>query len=126
MLSKIAAAYMGKVITVVLDNASYQHCDLVINTAKTLGIELLFLPTYSPNLNLIERLWKFLKAKCLRNEFYNTSKEFETAIIECLDKIETEYADEVKRLMSMKFHLYDTHDELPTYFGKNKKGKVTA
>jgi len=126
MLSQIAAAYIGKFITVVLDNASYQHCDLVINTAKALGIELLFLPTYSPNLNLIERLWKFLKSECLKNEFYNTSREFESAITSCLDKINTEHAVEVKRLMSMKFHLYDTFDEHPTYFGKNKKGKAAA
>lgn len=126
MLSKIALAYAGKFVTVVLDNASYQHCDLVENTAKTLGLELLFLPTYSPNLNLIERLWKFLKAKCLTNEFYNTSREFEDAITSCLDKIETEHADDVKRLMNMKFHLYDTFDERPTYFGKNKKVKKAA
>ena len=120
MLRQIAAAYMGKFVTVVLDNASYQHCELVINTAKALGIELLFLPTYSPNLNLIERLWKFLKSECLKNEFYNTFREFEYAITACLDKIDTEHADEVKRLMSMKFHLYDTFDEHPTYYGKNK------
>jgi transposase len=126
MLSQIALIYAGKFVTVVLDNASYQHCDLVINTAKALGIELLFLPIYSPNLNLIERLWKFLKAKCLTNEFYNTSREFEDAITTCLDKIETEYAEDVKRLMSMKFHLYDTFDERPTYFGKNKKVKNIA
>jgi len=126
MLSQIAAAYMGKFITVVLDNASYQHCELVKNTAKALGIELLFLPTYSPNLNLIERLWKFLKSECLRNEFYSTSREFEGAITACLDKIDNEHADEVKRLMSMKFHLYDTFDEHPTYFGKKKKGKAVA
>jgi len=49
----------------VLDNARYQKCHLVQNLAATLNIELLFLPTYSPNLNLIERLWKFVKKKCL-------------------------------------------------------------
>jgi transposase len=45
-------------ITIVLDNARYQRCKLVIAKAEELGIELLFLPPYSPNLNLIERLWK--------------------------------------------------------------------
>jgi len=126
MLSRISLAYAGKIITVVLDNAKYQHCDLVKNTAAALGIDLLFLPTYSPNLNLIERLWKFLKAKCLTNEFYGTSREFEDAIITCLDKIETEYAEDVRQLMSMKFHLYDTFDERPTYFGKKKRFKEAA
>jgi len=123
MLSQIALAYAGKIITVVLDNAKYQHCELVKNTAAVLGIELLFLPTYSPNLNLIERLWKFLKAKCLTNEFYGTAREFEDAITTCLDKMETEYAEDIRQLMNMKFHLYDTFEERPTYFGKRKRLK---
>jgi transposase len=53
--------YKEKAITLVLDNASYQRCKLVMKKAADLGIELLFLPTYSPNLNLIERMWRFLK-----------------------------------------------------------------
>jgi len=48
-------------ITVVLDNARYQRCALVQACTDALKIELLFLPAYSPNLNLIERLWKFVK-----------------------------------------------------------------
>jgi DDE superfamily endonuclease len=48
-------------ITLILDNARYQRCALVQTVAQTLGIELLSLPTYSPNLNLIERFWKFVK-----------------------------------------------------------------
>ncbi len=48
-------------ITLVLDNARYQKCKLVMKLAATLNIELLYLPSYSPNLNLIERLWKFVK-----------------------------------------------------------------
>jgi transposase len=63
LLIKIAAKHLQtKVpITLVLDNAKYQHCDYVKNKAKELGIELLFLPSYSPNLNIIERLWKWTK-----------------------------------------------------------------
>jgi transposase len=45
-------------ITLVLDNAHYQKCALVQALARGLGIELLYLPAYSPNLNLIERFWK--------------------------------------------------------------------
>jgi hypothetical protein len=41
----------------------YQHCKLVQGTAKDLGIELLFLPSYSPNLKIIERLCKFTRKK---------------------------------------------------------------
>jgi len=59
LLVKIAGRRRQAVpITIVLDNARYQRCKLVIAKAEELGIELLFLPPYSPNLNLIERLWK--------------------------------------------------------------------
>jgi len=63
MLEKLAVKYSGKIIKIVLDNARYQRCELVITKARELGIELLFLPTYSPNLNLIERVWKFVKTR---------------------------------------------------------------
>jgi len=53
-------------VTLVMDNARYQRCRLVQDLAETLGIELLFLPSYSPNLNLIERYWKYLKGKLFR------------------------------------------------------------
>jgi transposase len=49
-------------VTPVLDNARYQRCDFVQNKAKGLGIEQ---SSYSPNLNLIERLWKWTKKDCL-------------------------------------------------------------
>ena len=57
-------------ITIVLDNARYQRCKAVIALAEALGIELLFLPPYSPNLNLIERVWKFTKKECLNSRYY--------------------------------------------------------
>jgi transposase len=41
-------------ITLVLDNARYQKCKIVEELALSLSIELLYLPSYSPNLNLIE------------------------------------------------------------------------
>ena len=66
MLVKIARRRtQGVPLTIVLDNARYQRCQLVSAKAEELGIELLFLPPYSPNLNLIERLWKFVKKEVL-------------------------------------------------------------
>ena len=58
LLRKIAALGLTGAITLVLDNARYQHNAAVKALASQLGITLLFLPSYSPNLNLIERLWK--------------------------------------------------------------------
>jgi len=65
LLRKIAGLGLTVPITIVLDNARYQKCALVQDLAMTLKIELLYLPSYSPNLNLIERLWKFVKNQCL-------------------------------------------------------------
>ncbi len=54
-----------------------------MDKAKELGIHLLFLPPYSPNLNLIERLWKFTKKKCLYNQYYESFDRFKEAIDDC-------------------------------------------
>jgi transposase len=56
LLNKIAALGLNIPITLVLDNARYQTCALVMELAQALNIEPLYLTTYSPNLNLIERL----------------------------------------------------------------------
>ena len=60
LLRKISALGLTGPITLVLDNARYQRNAVVMACAEALGITLLFLPSYSPNLNLIERLWKFI------------------------------------------------------------------
>jgi hypothetical protein len=57
LLHKLAALNLTVAITIFLDNARYQKCALVYAMAASLHIELCFLPAYSPNLNLIERLW---------------------------------------------------------------------
>jgi transposase len=88
---------------IVLDKARYQHCKLVENLAKEFGITLRFLPSYSPNLNLIERLWKFVKKKCLYNMYYENFEEFKNGIHNRLDKVETDYKEEIKKLITSKF-----------------------
>jgi transposase len=56
-------------ITSVLDNARYQRGALVQSLAQRVGMEWLFLPAYSPNLNLLERFWKFGKKQCLSSTY---------------------------------------------------------
>lgn len=107
LLLKIAECSTGIPITIVLDNARYQRCKKVEDYAKYLGIELLFLPPYSPNLNLIERVWKFVKRKCLYSKYYEKFSEFSTAISECLEKLETTHKAEVSTLLSLNFQTFE-------------------
>jgi transposase len=107
LLRKIRAANPGKRLLLVLDNASYHHAAPVMRAAKVLRIELLYLPAYSPNLNLIERFWKFLKRKVARNRYYATFAEFRTAVQNVLNNIAA-YADELASLMTERFQLFTT------------------
>lgn len=106
LLAKIATTRTGP-ITLVLDNARYQHCAKVKEEAKRLGIDLLFLPSYSPNLNLIERLWKFTKKKALRGKHYKDFERFQDAIDNCLGGLGTTYKTEMQSLMTLKFQTFD-------------------
>lgn len=67
-------------VTIVMDNARYQRCKLVKQFAESMNIELLFLPSYSPNLNIIERYWKWLKKDCLNCKYHETFDKFKQAI----------------------------------------------
>jgi transposase len=67
-------------IYIVLDNAGYNRSYEVKEIAKKLDIELLYLPPYCPNLNLIERLWKFFKRKIMKNKYYQEFEEFYNAV----------------------------------------------
>jgi transposase len=109
LLMKIHKCYhlLAIPITLVLDNAKYQRCDKVTAYAKELGIELLFLPTYSPNLNLIERLWKFVKKKCLRGKHHKNFTDFKENIDACLSKVGNEYQSEISTLITENFQLFE-------------------
>ena len=107
LLRQIAALGLTGPVTLVLDNARYQHCALVINLAGQLGITLQFLPSYSPNLNLIERLWKFVKRDVLYGRHYVNFTEFRRAIDGCLDNIPTKHRPHLATLMTHKFQHFN-------------------
>ena len=107
LLRKIAASGLTGPITLVLDNARYQRNAVVQALAKELGITLLFLPSYSPNLNLIERLWKFIKRRALYGRYHPTFAEFRAAIQEVLDGLSTTHAEQLKTLMTLKFQQFE-------------------
>ncbi len=106
LMVRIVAVTKGPT-TVVLDNARYQRCAAVEAEAKRLGIELLFLPSYSPNLNLIERLWKFTKKKALRGKHYADFATFRGAIDDCLNRVHTGNREALATLMTLKFQTFD-------------------
>ena len=107
LLRKIAALGLIGPITLVLDNARYQHNAAVKALANELGITLLFLPSYSPNLNLIERLWKFTKRRALYGRYHPTFREFHAAIQETLDGIPTIHAESLATLMTLNFQRFE-------------------
>ena len=93
-------------ITLIMDNARYQHCELVRSQAAILDIELLYLPADSPNLNLIERLWKLVKKRCLTNHYYSTFADFRQAIDQCLDDLASHPSDQLLSLLSLNFQFF--------------------
>jgi transposase len=94
-------------VTLVPDNARYQRCRMGEDLAGQLGLELLFLPSYSPNLNLIERLWKFTKKECLASEYYENFAAFKGAIANFLATLHERYADELQSLLTLNFQQFE-------------------
>lgn len=106
LLRRIVALGLTVPITLVLDNACYQKCRMVLALARSLGIELLFLPPYSPNLNLIERLWKFVKKTCLYSTYYDNFALFKQAISSCLSQTHTTHKPALDTLLSLRFQTF--------------------
>jgi transposase len=107
LLGKLRLLHPDRPIKVVLDNAAYQRCYAVRSKAILLDIELVFLPSYSPNLNLIERYGKFVKKKSLYNRFYEDFESFCNAIDDCLNNGHQRFAEELKTLMTLKFQSFE-------------------
>jgi transposase len=107
LLRKIADLGLTGPITIVLDNARYQRNAVVQSLAESLGITLLFLPSYSPNLNLIERLWKFIKRRALYGRYHPTFAEFRAAIEQTIAGLATKHASDLASLMTLNFQRFE-------------------
>jgi len=106
-LDEVRKAYpKEKEIVIFLDNARYQRNYEVQDHAKNIGITLDFMPPYSPNLCLIERLWKFFKKKVIKNKYYETFQEFHAFVSEffSLENWKKIKPDLIS-LLSMKFEI---------------------
>jgi transposase len=112
MLEYLAQKYIGKPIKIILDNASYQRCELVVNKAKQLNIELLFLPAYSPNLNLIERVWKFVKSKLLGASYVDAFADYCENISDFVGNLDSVNAEKMSKLVTENFQLFHNYHVL--------------
>jgi transposase len=99
-------------ITLVMDNAKYQKCKLIqdivsiISTELNCEIELLYLPSYSPNLNLIERYWKFIKKEALNSRYYSSFGDFKMAINNCISNPSESQKEQLKSLLTWNFQSF--------------------
>lgn len=112
LFEKLRGLHPGEKITFILDNAKYQKCHVAIAAANMLDITLLYLPPYSPNLNLIERVWKFIRKKSLNCKYYETFDEFKLAISGCIEKFGGEYREELESLLTWEFQTFPTGESV--------------
>ncbi|MFC7559597.1 IS630 family transposase [Paenibacillus farraposensis] len=88
-LQKVLSAYPAGSIVIVLDNARIHHAKLLqpfLEEQKG-RLELVFLPPYSPQLNIVEGLWKWLKSSVINNVFYSTVTEIRLRVGQFIDEI---------------------------------------
>ena len=126
MLHKISAEYAGEAVHLILDNARYQKCKVVMDLAQTLDIELDYIPPYSPNLNLIERLWKFVKNE-LRSQYYDDFSVFQQRIDAIIESTSNENKNRISKLIGKKIQLFDgLHSVCENTFATDKSGATVA
>lgn len=94
-------------VSIVLDNARYQHCRAVLEKADELDIRLIFMPPYSPNLNIIERLWKYTRRHVLAGRYFDTPAKFHEALRHFFEVDFCNHRDNLKSLMTLNFQSFE-------------------
>lgn len=108
LLRRLKITHPRGKIYLILDNASYYHARQV--TAWVKGhrrFKLIFLPSYSPNLNLIERLWRFFHQKITWNHYFETYEEFRKVSLKFFKNLNL-YEKELSTLLTDNFQLVPT------------------
>ena len=113
LMDRLKAKYIDLPVYLVMDNARYQNNNFVKAYAEMLDITLIFLPAYSPNLNLIERLWKFIKKKVLYSTYYKEFPDFTNAIDQCIHDTKGKYNDEIHSLLTLNFQTFKNAEIKP-------------
>lgn len=108
LYEQLEAKHQTGTVYVIEDNARYYRARIVTEWLEEPGrrIKVLFLPPYAPNLNLIERLWKFMHKEVLHNQYYDTYDKFKAAVYRFFEKVNAGgYAAELDSLLTEKFHI---------------------
>ena len=107
LYEQLLAAHPEGPIHVICDNARYDKNKALTAWLDKKRLIQVFLPPYSPNLNLMERLWKFLRQKIINTAFYRTKGQFKTAVLDFFDRL-PEFGKEPASRMNLKFHVLDS------------------
>ena len=107
LYEKLLEAHPTGPVYVVCDNARYYKNKALTQWLHGKRLVQVFLPPYSPNLNLIERLWKFLRRKIIDPHFYRTKGAFKAAVLAFFNRLD-EYGNELASLLTRKFHILDS------------------
>jgi len=100
----LLARNLEGLVYVICDNAGYYRNKGLAEWVSKSRIRQIFLPTYSPNLNVIERLWKFMRKEVLDSKYYPTKEGFREAILKFFKNIKN-YKAELESLLTLNFHI---------------------
>ncbi len=103
-IKKIKEKYPCRKIVIILDNARYNHARITRAFAEENDILLLFLPPYAPNLNLIERLWKFTKKHLVNNTYHENYAQFVNATYSFFNNL-GKYQQELSSIFTQNFQI---------------------
>lgn len=107
LYEQLLAAHPDKArIYVICDNARYYKNQALREWLADKPICQVFLPPYSPNLNLIERFWKYLRQKIINSTFYRTKGQFRAAVLDFFTRL-PEFGPDLASLLTRKFHILD-------------------
>ncbi len=107
LYQKLLTAHPEGRVYVICDNARYYKNKALTAWLVDKRLVQVFLPPYSPNLNLMERLWKYLRQKISNTAFYRTKGQFKMAVLDFFDRL-PEFGPELASRLSLKFHILDS------------------